>query len=58
MPTVMLRYVVMSVVEKFVLKATLALVNVGCLVEAASGQSHKYNYRVDISKTRSLGKVS
>ena len=48
----------MSVVEKFVLKAMLVLVNVGYLVEAASGHSHKYNYRVDISKTRSLGKVS
>ena len=58
MPTVMLRYVVTSVVEKFVLKATLALVSVGCLVEAASGQSHKSNYRVDTSKTRYLGKMS
>ena len=54
----MLRSVVMSDVEKFVLKATLALMNVGCLVEAASGYLHKYNYRVDTSKTRSLGKVS
>ena len=58
MLTDMPRYVVKSVVEKFVLKATLALMNAGCLVEAASGQLHKYNCRVDISKTLSLGKLS
>lgn len=57
MLTAMLRYFVVSVVEKCVLKATLALENVGCLVEAASGQLHKFNYRVDTLKMLSLGKL-
>jgi hypothetical protein len=58
MLTVMLPCVVMNVAEEFVLKATLALVNAGRLVEAASGQSHKYSYRVDTPKTKSLGQWS
>ena len=49
------RYFVASVVEKYVLKVTLAVENAGCPVEVALGQSHKYNYRVDTLKTRSLG---
>jgi len=58
MLTTMLRFAAMSVVKKFVLRATLALGNVGYLVEAANGQFYKYNYRVDTPKTKSLGKLS
>ena len=53
----MLRYFVVSVVEGCVPKATLVLKNVGCLVEAAGGQLHKYNCRVDTLKTLFPGKL-
>lgn len=54
----MLRCVVTSVVEKFVLRAIRALVNVGYPVWTANGQLHRYNYLVDTPKIMSLGELS
>lgn len=55
MLTTMPRCVVMSVVVKFVLKATLAPMNAGYLAKTVNGQLHKSNYRVDILQTAYLG---
>ena len=55
MLTTMPHCVVMSVVVKFVLKATPAPVNAGYLAETVNGQLHKSNYRVDILQTVFLG---
>ena len=55
MLTTMPHCVVMSVVVKFVLKATLAPVNAGYLAETVNGLLHKSNYRVDILQTVFLG---